>query len=102
MINVLNDGFYVDLSTVNEDHKVWIATEDGSGAEYYVKSKEDIIAAVSKYIDNYVVGSPYSEEEDVEENYKSVNPAELTDCPACGDISFDSKHGRCTKCGYRE
>ena len=33
---------------------------------------------------------------------ESVNPAELTDCPACGDTSFDSKRGRCTKCNYRE
>lgn len=31
-----------------------------------------------------------------------ANPAELTDCPECGDISFDSKKGRCTKCSYRE
>ena len=23
---------------------------------------------------------------------ESINPADLTDCPACGDISFDSKH----------
>lgn len=58
MINVLSNGFYVDLTTVNEDHKVWIATEDGSGAEYDVESKKDIIAAVSKYIDNYIIGSP--------------------------------------------
>ena len=27
---------------------------------------------------------------------------DLTDCPECGDISFDSKKGRCTKCSYRE
>lgn len=33
---------------------------------------------------------------------ESVNPADLTDCPACGDVSFDSKRGRCTKCNYRE
>ena len=33
---------------------------------------------------------------------ESINPADLTDCPACGDVSFDSKHGRCTKCNYRE
>lgn len=33
---------------------------------------------------------------------ESVNPAELTDCPACGDFSFDSKHGKCTKCSYTE
>lgn len=33
---------------------------------------------------------------------ESVNPAYLTDCPACGDVSFDSKRGRCTKCNYRE
>lgn len=33
---------------------------------------------------------------------ESINPADLTDCPACGDVSFDSKRGRCTKCNYRE
>lgn len=33
---------------------------------------------------------------------ESVNPADLTDCPECGDTSFDSKRGRCTKCSYRE
>lgn len=33
---------------------------------------------------------------------ESVNPADLTDCPECGDVSFDSKRGRCTKCNYRE
>ena len=33
---------------------------------------------------------------------ESVNPADLTDCPECGDISFDSKTGKCTKCNYRE
>ena len=27
---------------------------------------------------------------------------DLTDCPECGDVSFDSKKGRCTKCFYRE
>lgn len=27
---------------------------------------------------------------------------ELTDCPGCGDTSFDSKKGKCTKCNYRE
>ena len=26
----------------------------------------------------------------------------LTDCPECGDTSFDSKKGKCTKCNYRE
>ena len=33
---------------------------------------------------------------------ESINPADLTDCPACSDVSFDSKRGRCTKCNYRE
>ncbi len=33
---------------------------------------------------------------------ESVNPSSLTDCPACGDTSFDSKKGKCTKCSYRE
>lgn len=33
---------------------------------------------------------------------ESINPADLTDCPACGDVSFDYKRGRCTKCNYRE
>lgn len=32
---------------------------------------------------------------------ESWNP-DLTDCPACGDVSFDSKKGRCTRCSYRE
>lgn len=27
---------------------------------------------------------------------------ELVDCPVCGDISFDSRKGRCTQCSYRE
>ena len=27
---------------------------------------------------------------------------DLVDCPECGDTSFDSKKGRCTKCSYRE
>jgi len=27
---------------------------------------------------------------------------DLVDCPACGDTSFNSKRGRCTKCSYRE
>lgn len=27
---------------------------------------------------------------------------DLTDCPECGDLSFDSNKGRCTKCSYRE
>lgn len=35
---------------------------------------------------------------EVEEGW---NP-DLTDCPACGDISFDSNKGRCTKCSYKE
>lgn len=29
------------------------------------------------------------------------NP-DLVDCPACGDLSFDSRRGRCTQCSYRE
>ena len=33
---------------------------------------------------------------------EAANPADLTDCPECGDTSFDSKRGRCTKCSYRE
>ena len=31
----------------------------------------------------------------------SWNP-NLVDCPACGDTSFNSRSGRCTKCFYRE
>lgn len=27
---------------------------------------------------------------------------DMTECPACGDTSFDTKKGRCTKCSYRE
>lgn len=27
---------------------------------------------------------------------------DYTDCPVCGDISFDPKRGRCTQCAYRE
>ena len=27
---------------------------------------------------------------------------DMTDCPACGDVSFDSKRGKCTRCAYRE
>lgn len=26
----------------------------------------------------------------------------MNDCPACGDLSFDTKAGKCTKCSYRE
>ena len=37
-------------------------------------------------------------EDSVEEGW---NP-NMTDCPTCGDTSFDSKKGRCSKCGYRE
>lgn len=37
-------------------------------------------------------------QDSVEEGW---NP-DMTDCPSCGDISFDSKKGRCTRCSYRE
>lgn len=37
-------------------------------------------------------------EDSVDEGW---NP-NMTDCPTCGDTSFDSKKGRCDKCGYRE
>ena len=33
---------------------------------------------------------------------ESINSANLTDCPACGDTSFDTRRGRCTKCNYKE
>ena len=33
---------------------------------------------------------------------ESVDPALLGDCPECGDKSFDTKKGKCTKCNYRE
>lgn len=33
---------------------------------------------------------------------EDVDPSTLTDCPECGDISFNPKSGRCTKCSYRE
>ena len=33
---------------------------------------------------------------------ESVDPSLLGDCPECGDKSFDTKKGRCTKCNYRE
>lgn len=33
---------------------------------------------------------------------ESTNPADLTDCPECGDVSFDTRKGRCIKCSYRE
>ena len=33
---------------------------------------------------------------------ESVNPVDLTDCPARGDFSFDSKGGKCTKCNCTE
>lgn len=37
-------------------------------------------------------------QDSVEEGW---NP-DMTDCPSCGDVSFDSKKGRCTRCSYRE
>lgn len=33
---------------------------------------------------------------------ESVDPSLLDDCPECGDKSFDTKKGKCTKCNYRE
>lgn len=39
------------------------------------------------------------ENDDIDE---SVNPIDLTDCPECGGMSFNSRTGRCTKCSYRE
>ena len=33
---------------------------------------------------------------------ESVDPSLLGDCPECGDKSFDTKKGKCTKCSYRE
>ena len=39
---------------------------------------------------------------DEELNEIMGNPEELADCPACGDVSFDTRRGRCNKCSYRE
>jgi hypothetical protein len=41
-------------------------------------------------------------EKPIEGLNESSNPAYLTDCHVCGDKSFDTKRGRCTKCSYRE
>lgn len=38
-----------------DEGKVWISEEDSSGAEYSVTSKEELIAAFSKYVDYYVM-----------------------------------------------
>ena len=38
----------------------------------------------------------------IPQNESLADINDLTDCPACGDTSFDSRKGKCTKCSYRE
>lgn len=61
----------------------WVTWDDGTKSKE-IKGYLTVIKRDSKVVD------------------ESVNPADLTDCPECGDTSFDSKRGRCTKCNYRE
>lgn len=80
--------------------------DDTRRTEYiYAESEDEAISKLNARVGDCFVTAAISErvparyrDWDMEEGW---NP-DLVDCPACGDVSFDSKRGRCTQCSYRE
>lgn len=71
----------------------------------YADSSEEACEKLQAMVGNHSLTAAIPEtvparykEWDMEEGW-SPN---LVDCPACGDVSFDSKRGKCTRCTYRE
>lgn len=80
--------------------------DDTRRTEYvYAESEDEAISKLNARVGECFVTAAIAErvparykEWDMEERW---NP-NLVDCPACGDVSFDSKRGKCTQCSYRE
>lgn len=80
--------------------------DDTRRTEYvYAESEEEAISKLNARVGKCFVTAAISErvparyrDWDMEEGW---NP-DLVDCPACGDVSFDSRRGKCTRCAYRE
>lgn len=71
----------------------------------YADSSEEACEKLQAMVGNHSLTAAIPEtvparykEWDMEEGW-SPN---LVDCPACGDVSFDSRRGKCTRCTYRE
>ena len=84
-----------------------------SGDVVFVKPAKKLGRVVSVNGDNVEVEVQGGKDPDRKDTYyksdlelqdtveEGWNP-DMTDCPSCGDTSFDSRKGRCTKCSYRE
>ena len=90
--------------TLTDLYEACVLTESDKGKlAQYIDGKD--IPGMSKMLSSCagVMAENVSDDiSDDELNEVMGNPAELSDCPSCGDISFDTKKGRCTKCSYRE
>jgi hypothetical protein len=94
-------GFKYTLTDLYEACR--LTESDKGNLAQYIEDRD--IPGMSKMLSNCagVMAENVSDDiSDDELNEVVGNPAELSDCPSCGDISFDTKKGRCTKCFYRE
>lgn len=106
----------VDRMTQGVGYETVYAVGNGHSYDEYFESEEEAIEyakqnGYTKVITEYHTET-WDDDFDVEfgdvvwyagmDVEESVDPSLLTDCPECGDTSFNPKSGRCTKCSYRE
>ena len=86
-------------------YPTWDGEWEGNldGLHYAGVTKEEVMAKIDNAVKGgYTVDKKLKPMLNAKGLFDEGWSPDLTDCPECGDIAFDSKKGRCRKCFYRE
>lgn len=87
--------------TFNPGDLVYVKPSKKTGRVKSVKG-DNVEVEVNGGNDPDRIDTFYNTDLELQDNVEEGWNPNMTDCPTCGDTSFDSKKGRCGKCGYRE